>query len=42
MPRAVKGIDEPLMQARLTLCSDTATVIKNVLDLIKVSAPEKM
>lgn len=38
----VKGIDEPLMQARLTLCSDTATVIKNVLDLIKVSAPEKM
>ena len=38
----VKGLDEPLMQARLTLCSDTATVIKNVLDLIKVSAPEKM
>ena len=38
----VKGIDEPLMQARLTLCNDTATVIKNVLDLIKVSAPEKM
>ena len=38
----VKGIDEPLMHARLTLCSDTATVIKNVLDLIKVSAPEKM
>ena len=38
----VKGIDEPLMQARLTLCGDTATVIKNVLDLIKVSAPEKM
>ena len=38
----VKGIDEPLMHARLTLCSDTATVIKNGLDLIKVSAPEKM
>lgn len=38
----VKGIEEPLMQARLTLCSDTATVIKNVLTLMKISAPEKM
>ncbi len=38
----VKGIDEPLMQARLNLCESTRTVIKNVLDLIKVTAPEKM
>lgn len=38
----VKGEDEPLMQARLTLCADTAAVIKNVLTLLKISAPEKM
>ncbi len=38
----VKGDDEGLMQARLTLCTDTATVIKNVLDLLKISAPETM
>ncbi|MBE6740188.1 MAG: arginine--tRNA ligase [Ruminococcaceae bacterium] len=38
----VKGDDEGLMQARLTLCTNTATVIKNVLDLLKISAPETM
>lgn len=38
----VKGEDEELMQARLTLCSATATVIKNVLTLMKIDAPEKM
>lgn len=38
----VKGEDECLMQARLSLCSATATVIKNVLDLMKINAPEKM
>ena len=38
----VKGIDENLMQARLSLCGATATVIKNVLDLMKIDAPEKM
>jgi len=38
----VKGEDEALMQARLTLCSATATVIKNVLTLMKIDAPEKM
>ncbi len=38
----VKGVDESLMQARLTLCSDTAAVIKNVLTLMKITAPEKM
>lgn len=38
----VKGIEEPLMHARLTLCAVTATVIKNVLTLMKITAPEKM
>lgn len=38
----VKGADESLMQARLTLCADTATAIKNVLTLMKINAPEKM
>lgn len=38
----VKVDDEVLMQARLTLCKDAATVIKNVLTMLKISAPEKM
>ena len=38
----VKVEDERLMQARLTLCSVTSTVIKNVLTLMKIDAPEKM
>jgi arginyl-tRNA synthetase len=38
----VKGIEEDLMQARLSLCSATATTIKNVLTLMKIDAPEKM
>ncbi len=38
----VKDNDESLMFARLTLCKDTATVIKNVLDMLKIGAPEKM
>lgn len=38
----VKGEEEGLMQARLTLCSATATVIKNVLTMMKIDAPEKM
>lgn len=38
----VKGVDEDLMQARLYLCTATATVIKNVLTLLKISVPEKM
>ena len=38
----VKGIEENLMQARLALCADTALVIKNVLDMMKINAPEKM
>lgn len=38
----VKGDDEVLMQARLSLCLATATVIKNVLTMFKVSVPESM
>ncbi len=38
----VKGEDEKLMQARLNLCKACATVIKNVLTLMKIDAPEKM
>ena len=38
----VKGEDEALTQARLNLCYATGIVIKNVLDMMKISAPEKM
>ncbi len=38
----VKGESDALCQARLTLCADTATVIKNVLSMLKIDAPEKM
>jgi arginyl-tRNA synthetase len=38
----VKGEEEGLMKARLVLVSSTRTVIKNVLDLISISAPERM
>ena len=38
----VKGDDESLTQARLNLCYATSIVIKNVLDMLKISAPEKM
>ena len=38
----VKGDDESLMQARLSLCGATATVLKNILTLMKIDAPEKM
>lgn len=38
----VKGDDEALTQARLNLCQATGTVIKNVLDMLKITAPEKM
>ncbi len=38
----VKDENEGLMQARLNLCLATATVIKNVLSILKVEAPEKM
>ncbi len=38
----VKVEDEKLMYARLNLCVATATVIKNMLTLMKIDAPEKM
>lgn len=38
----VKGEDEALTQARLNLCYATGIAIKNVLDMLKISAPEKM
>ena len=38
----VKTEDEELMQARISLCIATATVIRNVLEMLKISAPESM
>ena len=38
----VKGDDESLTQARLNLCIVTKTVIKNVLTMLKINAPESM
>lgn len=38
----VKGEDESLTQARLNLCYATGIVIKNMLDMLKINAPEKM
>ncbi|MBE7029850.1 MAG: arginine--tRNA ligase [Ruminococcaceae bacterium] len=38
----VKCDDDALMQARLTLCNATRTVISNVLEILRIDAPEKM
>ncbi|MGB9679057.1 MAG: arginine--tRNA ligase [Thermoanaerobacteraceae bacterium] len=38
----VKGVDENLMKARLVLIIAVRTVIKNVLDMMNITAPEKM
>ena len=38
----VKGEEESLMQARLNLCLATRQVLRNVLDLLKITAPESM
>lgn len=38
----VKGEEESLLQARLSLCAATATVIRNILTMLKISAPESM
>ena len=40
--RRVKGEAEPLTAARLFLCRATATVLRNVLAMFKISAPESM
>ena len=38
----VKGEEESLMQARLTLCRATATVIRNVLTMFNITVPTSM
>jgi arginyl-tRNA synthetase len=38
----VRGENEPLMQARLNLCLCVRDVLKNVLDLLKIEAPQTM
>ncbi len=38
----IKGVEDELLQARLSLCTATATVIKNVLNALKISTPESM
>ncbi len=38
----VKGDDEVLTQARINLCKASAVVIKNVLTMLKIEAPESM
>ncbi len=38
----VRGEEESLMLARLALVDSTRTVIRNVLDLIRINAPERM
>jgi len=38
----VRGEEEDLMKARLLLVDSTRIVVKNVLDLLSISAPEKM
>ncbi|AGB17942.1 arginine--tRNA ligase [Thermoanaerobacterium thermosaccharolyticum] len=38
----VRGVDEELMKARIVLIDATRIVIKNVLDMLKITAPEKM
>lgn len=38
----VRGVDKELMKARIVLIDATRIVIKNVLDMLKITAPEKM
>ena len=38
----VRGINEDLMHSRLALCEATGIAIKNVLNLMKIDAPESM
>ena len=38
----VKTEDEALMQARLSLCTATKTVIRNVLDMFSITCPDRM
>ena len=38
----VKGEDEPLMQARMALCAAVRIVLRNLLELLKISCPDVM
>lgn len=38
----IKGMEETVLQSRLSLCTAAKIVLKNLLDLLKVEAPEKM
>ena len=38
----IKNAEEAVLQSRLSLCVAVKTVLKNMLDLLKVDAPEKM
>lgn len=38
----IKGTEEKILQSRLSLCTAAKIVLKNLLDLLKVDAPEKM
>ena len=38
----VKGENESLLQARLSLCNATLIVIKNILAMLKITAPDSM
>lgn len=38
----IKGEEENILQSRLTLCEAVRTVFRNMLNLLKVEAPEKM
>ncbi len=38
----VKGVEENLMKARFVLILAVKTVIKNALDILKITAPERM
>lgn len=38
----VKGVEEELMKARILLVDNTRIVMRNVLDLLRISAPERM
>lgn len=38
----VKGEDENIMQARLNLCIAVKQIIKNILEMLKISCPESM
>lgn len=38
----IKGAEEPLLKARLALCGAVKIALKNTLDMLKITCPEKM